>query len=47
MDRLIEILVPEFAGSLDQWKQMSARIVTLNPFTIAQNSLHGSFGMSG
>ena len=26
---------------------MGARIVTLSPFTLAQNSLHGSFGMSG
>jgi glucosamine-6-phosphate deaminase len=39
---------PEFAAaSLEEWKQMGARVVTLNPFTIAQNSLHGSFGMSG
>ena len=26
---------------------MGPRIVTLSPFTIAQNSLHGSFGYSG
>jgi len=40
--------VPEFAAeSLEEWKKMGARVVTLNPFTIAQNSLHGSFGMSG
>jgi glucosamine-6-phosphate deaminase len=39
--------VPEFSDSLEEWKQSGARIVTLNPFTIAQNSLHGSFGMSG
>ncbi len=40
--------VPEFAAqSLEEWKSMGARVVTLNPFTIAQNSLHGSFGMSG
>ena len=37
----------EFAGTLEEWKQMGPRIVTLSPFTIAQNSLHGSFGMSG
>ncbi|MCL6087722.1 MAG: hypothetical protein M1475_04865 [Actinobacteria bacterium] len=37
----------EFAGTLEEWKRMGPRIVTLNPFTIAQNSLHGSFGMSG
>jgi glucosamine-6-phosphate deaminase len=38
---------PEFEGTLSQWKQMGPRIVTLSPFTLAQNSLHGSFGMSG
>jgi glucosamine-6-phosphate deaminase len=37
----------EFAGDLEAWKQMGPRICTLSPFTIAQNSLHGSFGMSG
>lgn len=40
--------VPEFAAeSFDEWKKLGARVVTLNPFTIAQNSLHGSFGLSG
>jgi glucosamine-6-phosphate deaminase len=44
----IEPDAPEFsAKSLEEWKDMGARIVTLSPFTIAQNSLHGSFGMSG
>lgn len=44
----IEPDAPEFeAASLDEWKQMGPRIVTLSPFTLAQNSLHGSFGMSG
>ena len=39
---------PEFAAdSLEEFLQMKARIVTLSGFTIAQNSLHGSFGMSG
>jgi len=39
---------PEFAAaSLDEWKKMGPRICTLHPLTIAQNSLHGSFGMSG
>jgi glucosamine-6-phosphate deaminase len=33
--------------SLEEWKQMGARICTLSPFTIAQNSLHGSMGFSG
>lgn len=43
----IEPDAPEFDAPLEEWKQMSARIVTLSPFTLAQNSLHGSFGMSG
>ncbi len=43
----IEPDAPEFAGSLEEWKQMGPRVCTLSPFTIAQNSLHGSFGMSG
>ncbi len=43
----IEPDAPEFAGSLDEWKRMGPRICTLSPFTIAQNSLHGSFGLAG
>lgn len=43
----IEPDAPEFSGSLEEWKQMQARIVTLSPFTLAQNSMHGSFGKSG
>ncbi|NLG50945.1 MAG: hypothetical protein GX552_12635 [Chloroflexi bacterium] len=44
----IEPDAPEFAAdSLEEWMQMGPRVVTLSPFTIAQNSLHGSFGMSG
>jgi len=43
----IEPDAPEFAVDLEEWKQMGPRIVTLSPFTLAQNSLHGSFGMSG
>jgi glucosamine-6-phosphate deaminase len=43
----IEPDAPEFMADLDEWKTMSARICTLSPFTIAQNSLHGSFGKSG
>lgn len=38
---------PEFDAPLEEWKQMGPRIVTLNPFTIAQNSMHASFGWSG
>lgn len=37
----IEPDAPEFQGTLEEWKNMSARIVTLSPFTLAQNSLHG------
>ena len=43
----IEPDAPEFAGDLAEWKQMGPRVCTLSPFTIAQNSLHGGFGMSG
>ena len=43
----IEPDAPEFEAGLEEWKKMGPRIVTLSPFTIAQNSLHGSFGMSG
>jgi glucosamine-6-phosphate deaminase len=43
----IEPDAPEFEAELEAWKTMGPRIVTLSPFTIAQNSLHGSFGMSG
>jgi glucosamine-6-phosphate deaminase len=43
----IEPDAPEFAADLEEWRTMGPRIVTLSPFTIAQNSLHGSFGMSG
>ncbi len=39
---------PEFAAeSLEEWKQMGPRIVTLTPFTIAQTCLDPDFGMSG
>jgi glucosamine-6-phosphate deaminase len=43
----IEPDAPEFDAPLEVWKKMGPRIVTLSPFTLAQNSLHGSFGMSG
>lgn len=43
----IEPDAPEFDAPLDEWKKMGPRIVTLSPFTLAQNSLHGSFGLSG
>jgi len=39
---------PEFiAPSVEEWLKLGPRIVSLHPFTIAQNSLHGSFGFSG
>jgi glucosamine-6-phosphate deaminase len=38
---------PEFAGDIDEFTDMGARIVTLNPFTLAQSSLDPDFGMSG
>jgi len=39
---------PEFASrNLKEFLGMGARICKLSPFTLAQNSLHGSFGASG
>ncbi|TVR58792.1 MAG: hypothetical protein EA426_09100 [Spirochaetaceae bacterium] len=43
----IEPDAPEFDAPLDEWRTFGPRIVTLSPFTLAQNSLHGCFGMSG
>ena len=44
----IEPDAPEFAApNLAAWKRMGPRVCTLSPFTIAQNSMHGSFGASG
>lgn len=43
----IEPDAPEFQAPLEEWKTFGARLVTLSPFTIAQNSLHGCFGRSG
>ena len=43
----IEPDAPEFDAPLEEWRTFGPRIVTLSPFTIAQNSLHGFFGMSG
>ena len=38
----------EFAAdSLEEYMKLDARVVTLHPLTIAQNSLHGVFGCSG
>ena len=43
----IEPDAPELPKDLEEWKRTGPRVVTLSPFTIAQNSMHGSFGMSG
>ena len=44
----IEPDAPEFAAlNLEEWKKLGPRVCTLSPFTIAQNSMHGSFGASG
>jgi 6-phosphogluconolactonase/glucosamine-6-phosphate isomerase/deaminase len=39
--------VPEWSKDLDEWKTQGARVCNLHPLTVAQNSLHGYFGMSG
>ena len=41
--------VDEFMNvqNMDEYLQQEARIVTLHPLTVAQNSLHGVFGQSG
>lgn len=40
--------VEEFiTDNMDEYLQQEAKIVTLHPLTIAQNSLHGVFGQSG
>ncbi|MBR5985324.1 MAG: hypothetical protein IK019_02820 [Clostridia bacterium] len=40
--------VPDFVrDDIDEWLNLEARIVTLHPLTVAQNSLHGVFGQSG
>ena len=44
----IDPLTPEFGTpSVEDFLKMDARVVTLNPMTIMQNSLHGVFGCSG
>ncbi|MCQ2437337.1 MAG: hypothetical protein MJ099_02945 [Clostridia bacterium] len=40
--------IPEFVcDDIDEWLNKKAQLVTLHPFTVAQNSLHGVFGQSG
>lgn len=43
----VEPDAPEVPQDLEEFKRMGPSIVTLSPFTLAQNSLHGSFGASG
>ena len=43
----IDPLTPEFSANLDEFLTQGARVVTLYPMTIMQNSLHGVFGQSG
>lgn len=43
----VEPDAPEFDAPLKEWMKMGPRICTLSPFTLAQNSLHGAFGLSG
>lgn len=43
----VEPDAPEVPNNLESFKEMGPTIVTLSPFTIAQNSLHGSFGYAG
>lgn len=43
----VEPDAPEVPKDLEEFKKMGPGIVTLSPFTLAQNSLHGSFGASG
>lgn len=44
----VDPMTPEFAcETTEEFLEMGARIVTLHPLTIAQNSLHGCFGQSG
>jgi len=40
---------PEYmnVSSMDEYLDQPARVVTLHPLTVAQNSLHGVFGQSG
>jgi glucosamine-6-phosphate deaminase len=43
----VEPDAPEVPQDLEAFKQLGPSIVTLSPFTLAQNSLHGSFGAAG
>lgn len=43
----VEPDAPEVPKDLEAYKKMGPTIVTLSPFTLAQNSLHGTLGSSG
>lgn len=43
----IEPDVPEWSDDLEEFLIQGARITSLHPLTLAQNSLHGCFGASG
>jgi glucosamine-6-phosphate deaminase len=43
----VEPDAPEVPDDLEEFKRMGPSLVTLSPFTLAQNSLHGAFGMAG
>jgi len=43
----IDPRVPQWSRDLEEFKQQGAQVVDLHPLTVAQNSLHGSFGFSG
>lgn len=43
----VEPDAPEFDAPLKEWMTFGPRICTLSPYTLAQNSMHGSFGKSG
>ncbi|MBI2441326.1 MAG: hypothetical protein HYV35_08150 [Lentisphaerae bacterium] len=43
----VEPDAPETPQDLEEFKKMGPCVVSLSPFTLAQNSLHGSFGAAG
>jgi len=43
----IDPRTPQWSRDLEEFKCQGARVVDLHPLTIAQNSLHSSFGFSG
>ncbi len=43
----IDPRTPQWSRDLEEFKSQGARVVDLHPLTVAQNSLHSSFGFSG